>query len=88
VPHSTGNLNGSEFCDPQFDATVRSALAAQAARSPTATQLSAKADRRLTDQAPLVSLVTPSTTYFFSHRVGNYQHNPQLGVLIDQLWVH
>lgn len=40
------------------------------------------------DQAPVVPLVTPSITDFVSRRVGDYQYNPQLGVLIDQLWVH
>jgi len=34
-----------------------------------------------------VQLVTPSTTDFVSRRVGNYQYNPQQGVLIDQPWV-
>jgi hypothetical protein len=34
-----------------------------------------------------VNLATPSSTDFIAHRVGNYQYNPQLGVLIDQLWV-
>jgi ABC-type transport system substrate-binding protein len=32
VPNSTSNNNLGEFCDSQFDATVRSALAAEAAR--------------------------------------------------------
>jgi peptide/nickel transport system substrate-binding protein len=75
------------FCDPSFDATVRTALAAQAAGSPAATALWAKADRQFTDQAPQMNLVTPSITDFVSRRVGNYQYNPQLGVLLDQLWV-
>ena len=74
VPNSQGNYNAYEFCDPQFDGTVRRALTAQAAASPT-------------DDAPVVNLVTPSITDFVSRRVGNYQYNPQLGVLIDQLWV-
>ena len=87
VPNSISNANPLEFCDPQFDTTVRSALAAEAARSPTATALWAKADRQFTDQAPIVPFVTPSITDLVSHRVGNYQYNPQLGVLIDQLWV-
>jgi peptide/nickel transport system substrate-binding protein len=88
VPNSMSNLNLLEFCDPRFDATVRSALAAEAARSPTATELWAQADRQFTDQAPVVSFVTPYITDFVAHRVGDYQYNPQLGVLIDQLWVH
>ena len=87
VPGSPSNPNFQEFCNPRFDAIVRSALAAEAARSPTATQLWAQADRQYTDQAPVVPFVTPSVTDFVSHRVGDYQYNPQLGVLIDQLWV-
>jgi len=88
VPSSTNNNNLSEFCDPRFDATVRSALAAEAAKSATAAQLWAKADRQFTDEAPTVNLATPSQTDLVSHRVGNNQYNPQLGVLLDQLWVH
>jgi ABC-type transport system substrate-binding protein len=87
LPDTRSNLNVFEFCDPRFDATVRQALAAEAAGSPTAANLWAKADRQLTDQAPVVPLATPSITDFVSHRVGDYQYNPQLGVLIDQLWV-
>jgi YVTN family beta-propeller protein len=88
VPGSTSNSNLSEFCDPRFDATVRSALAAEAAKSPTVAQLWARADREFTDQAPTVNLATPSQTDLVSHRIGDYQYNAQVGVLIDQLWVH
>ena len=42
-------------------------------------ELWAKADRQFTDQAPVVPLATPSIIDFVSHRVGNYQYNPQLG---------
>jgi peptide/nickel transport system substrate-binding protein len=87
VANSTSNNNLSEFCDPRFDATVRSAFAAEAEKSPTAAPLWAKADRQFTDQAPIVSFVTPSQTDLVSRR-GNYEYNPQLGVLLDQLWVH
>lgn len=87
LPDTTSNQNLPEFCDPRFDATVRSAIAAESANSPAATKLWAKADRQLTDQAPFVELVTPSTTDFISRRVGNYQYSPVQGALIDQLWV-
>jgi YVTN family beta-propeller protein len=83
----SGYGNPTEFCDPQFDATVRSALAADAANSPTATALWAKADRQFTWQAPVLDFVTPSITDFVSSRVGDYQYNAQTGILIDQLWV-
>jgi YVTN family beta-propeller protein len=88
VPHSTSNNNLSEFCDPQFDATVRSALAAEATKSPTAARLWARADRQFTDQAPVVPFVTPSQTDFVSRRVGGYQYSACVGALLDQLWVH
>jgi ABC-type transport system substrate-binding protein len=87
VPNTPNNNNLPEFCDPQFDATVRAALAAEATGSPSARALWAQADRQFTDKAPVVQFVTPSITDLVSHRVGNYQYNPQLGVLIDQLWV-
>jgi hypothetical protein len=35
-----------------------------------------------------LGLVTPSQTDLVSNRVGNYEYNPQLGVLLDQLSVH
>jgi YVTN family beta-propeller protein len=87
VRNSQNNPNAYEFCDPRFDATVRSARAAQDVGSPVAYALWARADRQYTDDAPVVNLDTPSITDFVSHRVGNYQYNPALGVLIDQLWV-
>jgi peptide/nickel transport system substrate-binding protein len=88
LPATQSNVPALKFCNEQFDTTVRSALAAEAARSPTAVALWAKADRQFTDQAPVVPLVTPTVTDFVSRRVGDYQSNAQLGVLIDQLWVH
>jgi peptide/nickel transport system substrate-binding protein len=87
TPNTTSNENWSEFCDPQFDATVRNARAADAAGSPS-TGLWARADRQYTDQAPIVSLAVPDEIDFVSDRVGNYQFNLQVGVLIDQLSVH
>jgi peptide/nickel transport system substrate-binding protein len=86
VARSVTNPNIFEFCDPQLDATVRRALAADATNSANAPALWAKADRQFTDQAPVVPLDTPSITDVISRRVGNYQYNPDLGVLIDQLW--
>ena len=43
-------------------------------------------DRQTVDQAPWVPLVNPKSVEVLSKRVGNYQYEPQLGVLIDQLW--
>jgi hypothetical protein len=47
----------------------------------------AKADRMLVDEAPIAALVNQLENDFVSARVGNYQHHPQWGILLDQLWV-
>jgi YVTN family beta-propeller protein len=88
VPDSAPkNGNLPELCDPRLDTIEHSALAAQSTNPADATALWAKADRRLTNDAAYLTLATPSTVDFVSDRVGNYQYNPQLGVLLDQLWV-
>jgi YVTN family beta-propeller protein len=87
VPDSASNANQVEFCDPQFDALYSRAFAAEGSNPPAAASLWTQADRRLTDDAPFVALVNPDTTDFVSRRVGDYQYNPEFGVLLDQLWV-
>jgi YVTN family beta-propeller protein len=88
-PDSPENANASEFCDPQLDAQINRALAAESNNSPDAGALWAQADRTATDQAPAIPLNIPSTTYLVSARVGNFQYSltAGLGVLFDQLWV-
>jgi YVTN family beta-propeller protein len=81
------SLNWAQFCDPRLAGLSRRALAAEGANSPAATQLWAEADRLVTDQAPIVSLVTPRTIDFVSTRVRNYQYNVITGITLDQLWV-
>jgi ABC-type transport system substrate-binding protein len=82
--------NVSEFCSRRLDATMQSAFAAegpQGANTPAAAGLWASADRQITDQAPLVPLVTPYTLDLVSARIGNYQYDIVQGALIDQMWV-
>jgi len=50
-------------------------------------QLWARVDREIVNHAPVVPLFTLKNADIVSERVGNYQYNPQWGVLIDQLWV-
>ena len=46
-----------------------------------------RVDRELTDAAPWVPLMVTKDVNFLSKRVGNYQYSPEMGMLIDQLWV-
>ena len=89
IPDSPGNANWAEFCDPQLDAQINRALAAESNNSPHAAALWAQADQTATDQAPAVPLNTPSNISLVSARVGNYQYSltESLGVPVDQLWV-
>jgi ABC-type transport system substrate-binding protein len=76
------------FCDPHLDSLVRDAEAAQATDPTRAVQLWQRADREAVDQAPWVPLTNTLGLDVVSARVGNYQHNPHWGILLDQLWVH
>jgi YVTN family beta-propeller protein len=79
--------NYSHFCDPSIDARIRRALALQATDFSRANQLWAQIDQEIVDQAPVVPLITHKQMEFVSNRIGNYQYNPQWGILLDQLWV-
>jgi hypothetical protein len=41
----------------------------------------------VTDAAPWIAAFSERDQDFVSARVGNYQHNPQWGMLIGQVWV-
>ena len=48
----------------------------------------AAADRTVTFDAPWVTLGNLNNVDFLSARVTNYQYNPIMGVLLDQLQIH
>jgi YVTN family beta-propeller protein len=87
VPGNPGNLNAAEFCNQRIDAQVEQALALQPRAPDTARALWARIDHQIADQAPWVPIYNPHSLVMLSARVGNYQFNPFLSVLIDQLWV-
>jgi peptide/nickel transport system substrate-binding protein len=86
-PGTSQQTNVAEFCDSRIDAKINRALKLQATDQPAANALWAEIDRDLTDQAPVVPTSTAKILGFVSRRVGNYQYNPQWGVLLGQLWV-
>jgi ABC-type transport system substrate-binding protein len=87
-PASSLNNNPAEFCDPSIDQLMNRAVRVQSTSLAKADPLWAKVDRRVTDAAPFVPLVTPTWVDVVSKRVHNYQRSPVIGVLYDQMWVH
>ena len=86
-PRAEFNLNAAGFCNPRIDNFSDRATAAQASAPSTAAQLWQRVDRGVVDAAPWLPLINKRGIDLLSERVGNYQRNPQLGVLLDQLWV-
>jgi peptide/nickel transport system substrate-binding protein len=80
--------NVAQFCDPALDREMSRAEALQTTDPVTANALWAKIDRHLTNQAPWVTFANGVVLDVVSKRVGNYQFDPWLGTLLDQLWVH
>jgi peptide/nickel transport system substrate-binding protein len=85
VPASAENGNLSEFCDRRVDAVI--ARAAREQDSAVATASWQRAERALLAQAPVVPVFNRSNVDFVSERVGNYEYNPQWGLLLAQVWV-
>ncbi len=79
--------NPARFCDPGVERTIERALDVVSTDPQAANDLWGKIDRMVTDRAPYVPLMNPRRVDYVSARVGNYQFNPQLGTLFDQLWV-
>lgn len=77
----------TRYCNPQVDKLIDAALVREQTDPAAARDLWAQVDRKVTDEAPWVAMVTPKQTVFVSARLGNYQSNPWLGPLLDQVWV-
>jgi YVTN family beta-propeller protein len=87
VPNSLDNGNAAGFCAPAIDAEMTRASRLLAQDPSAGVALWADIDRKVTDRAPWVPLVTQQRVEIVSSRVGNYQRNPQWGTLLSQLWV-
>jgi YVTN family beta-propeller protein len=75
------------FCDHALDAQMAHAAAVQAQEPAAAIALWQKVEQEILGQAPVVPTYNAENVDFVSKRVGNYEYNPQWGVLLDQLWV-
>jgi YVTN family beta-propeller protein len=79
--------NTSHFCDRSVEAGIRGGLRLQVSNPLAANDAWARVDREIVDAAPWAPLFNSAEVHLVSERVGNYQYNPQWGVLLDQLWV-
>jgi peptide/nickel transport system substrate-binding protein len=79
--------NQSGFCDRSIDRMMKKAIQLQATNPATTNEIWAEVDRKLTNQAPFLHLLSGQLPYFVSDRVGNYQYHPVHELLLDQLWV-
>ena len=86
-PAGEFNLNLSGFCDPGLDRQINRARALATQDPAASAGLWARVDRRVVDRAPWVAFVNRAGLELTSKRIGNYQRNPQFGVLLEQLWV-
>jgi peptide/nickel transport system substrate-binding protein len=77
----------SHFCDATVEKAVHRALQLQSSNPAAASLQWARIDRMVTDAAPWIAAFSERDQDFVSARVGNYQHNPQWGMLIGQVWV-
>ena len=76
--------NLSRFCNPALDARMQQAAAAS---GPEAVEQWRRVEARLAADAPTVPLSNLQDAVLTAERVGNYQHHPLWGPLLDQLWV-
>ena len=87
IPRSRANTNLAEFCNRRIDAEIAHARSLEVADPGAASRLWRQVDHDIVQQAPWVFLQNGLRATLVSRRVGNYQYNPQWGVLLDQLWV-
>jgi peptide/nickel transport system substrate-binding protein len=80
--------NTSQYCNSALDNQVHDAIVDELNYPQKSRLLWAKIDSTIVDAAPAIPLFIPQNLDFLSSRVGNYQVNPALGVLFDQLWVN
>jgi peptide/nickel transport system substrate-binding protein len=84
---TSDDMNMGGFCDHKLDASIATALSNEIARPAVASQQWAAIDRQVAASAPVIPISNAVAWNFVAPRVGNYQYNPQWGVLVDQLWV-
>ncbi len=86
-PRAQNYANYGHFCSTRVDREITRARMLEISDPQAAGALWSKIDRDVVDQAALVAYSNRQTFDLVSGRVGNYQHNPWWGALLDQMWV-
>jgi peptide/nickel transport system substrate-binding protein len=81
----TSPYDNGWVCDPALDAAIAHAQTVGETNPQAADALWTKIDRHVVDQAFSVPLVNPHFVDFFSKHVRNYQADPALGLIADQV---
>jgi peptide/nickel transport system substrate-binding protein len=87
VPSDPFATTNEARCDPTVETAIRAAEGMQQQDPVAAGRAWSKVDRTIVDRAAAVPYANDLQLTLLSKRVGNYEFNPQWGVLLDQLWV-
>ena len=77
--------NSPYSCKPALDRQIARVSAASAASG--SSESWTALDRSVTDSAVVIPFINPKAIDFVSKRLQNYQHHPEFGLLIDQVWL-
>lgn len=86
-PRSKEYANYGHFCSTRVDPEITRARALEISDPQAAGALWSKIDREVVDQAAWVAYANHQAFDLVSRRVGNYEHNPWWGALLDEMWV-
>jgi peptide/nickel transport system substrate-binding protein len=86
-PNSDASPNIAAFCDQSIQAKITQAESMAATDPSGASTLWTQVDQADTHAAPWVDMYNPKQIDFLSSNVCGYSWNPQLSILIDQLWL-
>lgn len=86
-PGSDASINISGFCDKTINDQIQKNLTLSITNTEAANKEWAQLDRELTNQAPWVTMFTPSQLNFVSSRLKNFTFSDQFHMLISKVWV-
>jgi peptide/nickel transport system substrate-binding protein len=81
------SFNASFFCDRDLDRRMQRALGVQLTDPHAAARAFEAVEHDLVDQAPLIPIGNGIDIWLVSKRVSNVEINPQLYLLVSQVWV-